>query len=415
MTDTSSTTTDKPRWSLFGPGLVVAATGVGAGDIVASLVAGQRYGLNFVWAILLGVLIKFALNEGVGRYSLATGHTILDGIHSLGRWASGYFGVYTLIWGFVYGAAATSSCALALSALIPGVSFWFWVIAHAVLGAVLVLTHSYQRFERIITALVGLMFVTVVGSALLVLPRLGDILATGVPALPEGSLIYALGLIGGVGGSITMASYGYWLIEKGWNDKRYIGVMRADSLSAYCITGVFCLAMLIMGAAILYGTEFTVSGKQGLVDFAGELGNRLHPVVRYGFLIGFWAAAFTSLLGVWNGVSYLWADFVRLVRGTRVAPEAIRKTASYKFYVLWLTFPPLLLHLIGKPVMLVIVYGALGAIFMPFLAIVLLVLLNSSRIERDYRNHWRSNAGLTLSLLLFAVLTLNELVGMLGG
>ncbi|RKR04465.1 Mn2+/Fe2+ NRAMP family transporter [Kushneria sinocarnis] len=400
------------RWSIVGPGLVVAATGVGAGDLLAALVAGQRYGLTFIWAIALGVVLKFALNEGVGRYTLGTGRTILEGIHSLGRWASGYFGVYTLIWGFSYGAAATSSCALAMSALIPAIPFWGWAVLHGLAGCVLVLTNTYQRFERLVTALVGLMFITVVGSALLVLPRLGDIMATGLPTLPDGSLLYALGLIGGVGGSITMASYGYWLVAKGWKSDSHIRIMRLDCLSAYVITGIFCLAMLVMGAAILYGTDMTVSGQQGVVTFAGALGNQLHPVVRLLFLIGFWAASFTSVLGVWNGVSWLWADFIRLMRQRDVTREVLNTTGAYRFYVLWLTFPPMLLHLLGKPVLLVIVYGALGAIFMPFLAIVLMVLLNSDRIEAPLRSSWRSNLVLTLSLVLFAVLMGNELLGM---
>jgi Mn2+/Fe2+ NRAMP family transporter len=31
-----------PRWRLIGPGLVVAAAGVGAADLVATLVAGSK-------------------------------------------------------------------------------------------------------------------------------------------------------------------------------------------------------------------------------------------------------------------------------------------------------------------------------------------------------------------------------------
>ena len=36
--------------------------------------------------------------------------------------------------------------------------------------------------------------------------------------LPEASLVYVLGLLGGVGGSIALAAYGYWLREKGWRE-----------------------------------------------------------------------------------------------------------------------------------------------------------------------------------------------------
>ncbi|SFA53488.1 hypothetical protein SAMN05192569_104319 [Parageobacillus thermantarcticus] len=35
------------KWNIIGPGLIVAATGVGAGDLVAALVAGTNYGLVF--------------------------------------------------------------------------------------------------------------------------------------------------------------------------------------------------------------------------------------------------------------------------------------------------------------------------------------------------------------------------------
>lgn len=91
--------------SVIGPGLIVAATGVGAGDLVAALVAGANYGLVFVWAIILGSVLKFALNEGVGRWHVTSGKTILEGWHMMGKWATGYFGIYSIIWGFVYGAA----------------------------------------------------------------------------------------------------------------------------------------------------------------------------------------------------------------------------------------------------------------------------------------------------------------------
>src|SRR5699024_2545873 len=192
MSDHTDSTSDDPEWSLIGPGLLVAATGVGAGDLAAGVVAGSLYGLNFIWAVLVGIVIKFGLNEGVGRYHLATGQTIIDGVHSLGRWASGFFGGYSLLWGFVYGAAVSSSSSLAAYALFPAIPFWVYVVAHPIVGAVLVLSNRYETFEDIITVLISLMVITVVGSAIFVLPQLGDIISTGIPALPGGSVIYAL-------------------------------------------------------------------------------------------------------------------------------------------------------------------------------------------------------------------------------
>src|ERR687893_791502 len=95
-----------PRWRLIGPGLVVAATGVGAADLVATMIAGSKYGYALLWAVVVGCVMKVVLVEGAGRYSLATGRTIYEGWSSLGRWTHAYFGPYIVIWGFVYGAAA---------------------------------------------------------------------------------------------------------------------------------------------------------------------------------------------------------------------------------------------------------------------------------------------------------------------
>lgn len=409
MSDHTDSSDEVPDWSLIGPGLLVAATGVGAGDLAAGLVAGSRYGLNFIWAVLVGIVIKFALNEGVGRYHLATDETLLEGIHSLGRWASGFFGGYSLIWGFVYGAAASASCSLAANALFPGIPFWVYIVAHPIVGAILVLANRYETFENVITVFISLMVVTVVGSAILVLPQLGDIISTGIPALPGGSTIYALGLIGGTGGTITMASYGYWLNEKHWDSPNYIPLMRRDASSAYLITGLFVISLIIMSAALLYGTGASVSGEDGLLTLASNLGSELHPVLRYAFLIGFWSASFTSLLGTWHGVSYLFADFVQEFFGTSKRAEQLRGTKWYKFYVLWLTFPPMLLYFLGEPVFIIIIYGALGAVFMPFLAIVLMLLLNSERVDAAERNGLLFNTLLSISALLFIALLIDEL------
>jgi Mn2+/Fe2+ NRAMP family transporter len=398
------------KWNIIGPGLIVAATGVGAGDLVAALVAGTNYGLVFAWSIIVGAILKFVLNEGVGRWHLLSGKTIFEGWQSMGKWASVYFGVYALIWGFVYGAAGTSSCALAMSAMIPAIPLWAWAIIHGIAGFALTWSGRFRLFERAMNILVGLMFITVVGSAVLALPKLSGLWHTAVPDLPKGSLLYALGLIGGVGGSITMASYGYWIQENGWKDRSYVSAMRYDSAIAYIVTAIFTLSLLVLGAALLYGTDVSISGEQGLVSFASIMGNEIHPAARWLFLLGFWSASFTSVVGVWNGVSYLFADFIRNLRKSHIDKRKLNQTKAFRFYIFWLTFPPMLLHFIGKPVGLIIAYGALGALFMPFLAITLLWLLNSKKeLPEEGRNHWLSNLFLALCLVLFVVLAINEL------
>lgn len=79
MPDTSSSNQTKVKWTFAGPELVAAATDVGAADLVATMIAGQRYGYALLWAVIIGTIMKIVLVESVGRYSLATGNTMFHG------------------------------------------------------------------------------------------------------------------------------------------------------------------------------------------------------------------------------------------------------------------------------------------------------------------------------------------------
>jgi Mn2+/Fe2+ NRAMP family transporter len=403
-----------PRWKVVGPGLVVAATGVGAADLVATLIAGSRYAYTLLWVVVLGTVLKVILVEGAARYSLASGRTIFEGWRTVGRWTTWYFAPYIVIWGFVYGASAMSSSALPIVALFPELSLRWVAIGSGLLGLVLVWFGSYAAFEKIMVGLVGIMFLAVVTAAVRTVPNLGEIVTGLVPIVPEGSLLYILGIAGGVGGTITLAAYGYWLREKGWATPRFMRVMRLDNGVAYAVTGLFVICTLVIGAELLYSRQISLSaGDRGLVDLSAVLDARYGSVFRVMFLLGFWAASMSSLIGVWSGVSLMFADFIGNLRGLPPGDPRTRTGGTlFRAYTLWLTFPPMLLLLLDRPVALIFAYGILGAIFMPFLAITLLVLLNRHDVE-PWRNGVVSNGLLGLCAILFAALAINEVRGVL--
>ncbi|MFC7686418.1 Nramp family divalent metal transporter [Ureibacillus sp. GCM10028918] len=403
------------RLKKVGPGIVVAATGVGTADLITSIVIGTQFGMTFIWAILVGSILKYFLNEGVGRWHLASERTMVQGWQQLGKWATGYFGVYSILWGFVYGATAASTCAMALYAVFPVIPLWAWAAIHAVAGFLLVWFGKYHVVEKVMTVLIGIMFLTIIGTALLFLPSFGEFMSGFVPRVPDGSFMLMMGLIGGVGGTITMASYGYWLAEKKWSGPKWVSTMRLDSKVAYTLTAIFTIAGLVIGAQFLFGTDVNLRGDQGLIDLAGLLGQEFGEPMKWVFLVAFWSAAFSSLLGVWNGVPYLFADFVQTIRQKKDAPrKQVQETdKAYRFFLFWLTFPPMILYFFGKPVELVILYGALGSLFMPFLAISLLVLLNSKKIDQPLRNKTLPNVVLVACVAMFVYLGGSELINIL--
>ena len=57
--------------------------------------------------------------------------------------------------------------------------------------------------------------------------------------------------------------------------------------------------------------------------------------------------------------------------------------------------------------------ASLGARFLPFLAITLLILLNSQRVAPEYRNRLGSNVVLAVSVIPFIVVGVQEVLGSL--
>ena len=224
--------------------------------MVSSLVAGTDFGMVLIWAVVFGALLKWFLTEGIGRWYMASGQTMLQGWHSLGRGATYYFIVYLFIVTFVFGAAVTSTAALAVDAAFPDtLPLWLWAALHGVAAFVIVGIGRYELFERIMKGFAGLKFGAVVLLAILLAPNLGELALGFVPRIPDGALINVLAIIGGVGGTYSLAAYTYWVRERGWSYPSWIPMMRTDVTVGYVLTALFMVAMLVIGAELLFGDE----------------------------------------------------------------------------------------------------------------------------------------------------------------
>jgi Mn2+/Fe2+ NRAMP family transporter len=371
----------------IGPGILITATGVGAGDIATAGFSGAKLGVVILWAASIGAFVKFCLNEGLTRYQLATGDTLLEGaLRRFGRPAQALFLLYFLPWSFFVGSALIGGCGVAGHALIPIFDNAqhgkiFWGLTHSALGAWLALRGGYKLFEKVMAVAIGVMFITVTATAILLRPDWAAI-AQGLvlPRIPEGGITWTVALMGGVGGTLTVLCYGYWIREEGRTTLADLPGCRLDLAVGYTVTALFSIAMVIVGSR----SEISGRGTGLIVALAQSLEGPLGPGGRWVFLVGAWAAIASSLLGVWQSVPYLFADFVSICRGDDEAgQQAARSTGSalYRGYVLVLASVPALgLALSFREAQKL--YGIIGAGFLPLLAITLLIL-NSSGKQRN--------------------------------
>lgn len=395
-----------------GPGLLVAATGVGAGDLATAAFTGQALGTAVLWAVVVGAGVKYVLNEGLARWQLATGETLLEGaLGRVPRVLRGVFLGYFLVWSFLVAAALMGACGAVAHAILPLTGSApgdkvLWGLVHGAAGVVLVRLGGYRLFERLMGGAIALMFVTVVATALRVTPDWGAV-AAGllVPRLPDlpGATGWTVALMGGVGGTLTVLCYGYWIREEGRTGPGDLGLCRLDLGLGYGMTALFGAAMVIVGSTL----EVEGSGAGLVVSLADRLEATLGPAGRWTFLAGAWAAVASSLLGVWQSVPYLFADQWRLLRRGRESAEpaaAVDTTARpYRLFLYGLATVPALGLVHGFAAMQRL-YAVTGALFMPILAATLLALGHRRWIGKEHRNRPVTHAVLVAILGFFTVL-----------
>ena len=398
---------------LAGPGLVVAATGIGSGDVVSATVGGARYGIVLLWAIALGAFFKFVLSEGIARWQLATGQTVIEGwAEHLHASVKIVFGVYLVLWTIAVSAALTNACGLGLANLTGGAVSQSWgAVLHSLIGFAFVYLGGYGKFEKLMKVLVGVMGFSILVCAALTMNNPGPAL-TGLvlPTIPGGSGTYVLSLIGGIGGSVTMLSYNYWMREEGMRGSGYLSYVRGDVAVAYVFTALFGISIMLIANTAFFVPGVALKDAEAVPRMAAFLGTILGPFGIWAYGLGFWAAVFASLLGVWQGVPYLYADIYGVMKGLSVAArEDITKVTSrpYQLGLIFISLVPLPLAFTGAPLLVIVTYTVIGSLFVPFLAGTLLYLNN----KVDWADKDVPKNAVMTNVLLVAILVLFLFVG----
>lgn len=405
----------------IGPGLLLAATGVGGGDLATGTFVGSLLGTAVLWAVVVGAFMKFVTTEGLARWQLVTGNTFLEGlVDKMGPAVIWVFLPYLLLFSFFVGSAQMSAVGVALVALVPvfedpDQGKIVFGMASSLIGLGLVLRGGYGLFEKVMGVCIAIMFVTVVVTAIALWPGTSEVVqGLFVPTIPDFSgigLTWTVALIGGVGGTLTIMCYGYWLREEGRGGVDELSACRIDLGTGYVMTAIFGVAMVIVGSTVVIEGQGTTL----LVSLADRLEGPLGVWGRGLFLIGAFGAVFSSLLGVWQSIPYLFADSWRLI--TKPFDPAVQEPVDtnglpYRGFMIALGIVPMIGLFWGFQQVQKF-YTITGALFFPFLALALLIWNGRSDwVGSQYKNHPITSVALIGVLVFFSWLGLRTIFGL---
>ena len=403
----------RSRLSKIGPAILLTATSVGAGDILTGSLAGAEAGIAVLWAVPAGVLLKWTLNEGIARWQMASGTTLLEGwVTKLGAWIQWVFLAYLILFTLAVGGMASSAAGVAGAGLAslgdPDRARQLWGPIHSLSALLLVWFGGYALLKRILAVCVGAMFATVTLTAVLLSPDWAAVARGFVPSTPAGSTGWIAGLIGAIGGTVALISYGYWIREEGRTGREGLRECRFDLILSYVVIGLFGVAVVIVGSRV----QVRGQGAGLAILLAEQLGLALGPYGKWIFLVGFWAAVFSAMLGVWQSLPYLFTDFLWLRQGSGVAQRGdvdVSRTRSYRAYLIFMATVPLIL--LRFPVQrLQLAFGITGAMLLPLLSLTLLMMNNRREwVGEEFRSNALINAVLVVALLFFGYLGVTEI------
>jgi len=413
----------------LGPGMIVAGSVVGSGELIATTKVGGQSGFWLLWLILVGCAIKVFCQVEFGRFSLATGKTVLTGLDEL---PGPRIGSHVVIWlwciqaVFLVGILSGILGALghALTTAVPltdagsnwvalqaervqwslsgGVGdgpavpespadlIWWAVMVVAATTGLLVMGR-FKLVQNLSTTLVCAFTAVTVGTVVLLQGNpewavTGEELMQGLsfqlPPGDEDSLGTALAAFGMIGiGASELVMYPYWCQEKGyarWTGVRedtpvwmerargWMRVMRIDAGVSLLVYTTATLAFFLLGAAILRQVGLEPTNEELIPTLAGMYEPVFGTWSVPVFLVGAVAVLYSTFFVAQASFALLFTDAVRVLGlGAQDDEGRERWRLGFRWALPWVCLTIYLLW--PKPVMLVLLGGLAQALLLPVL------------------------------------------------
>lgn len=327
----------------IGPGIVIAGSVIGSGELINTPIQAARFGFVLLWAVILACVIKYFLQVEFGRHTLAHNRTPFEAFNSLPgpnwggvSWIGPAYMAGCLLTGLSLAGMLRATAGLFHNLLpisaSPVTSTNVWSIIVAIVLMLMLWRGAYSDLEKLIAILVGVLsFSILVGAVLIqgtefritgkqVLSGLTFSFGDADRAAAAAAVVSLLGALGATANELFM--YPYFVLEKGygafagsseapgWVDRArgWIRVMQVDVAVCTLLATVTTLGYFLVGAAVFH-SQGKVPGGDQVIDQLSELLTRSWGRWTKGiFLCGAAATIMSTLIVATAGYSRMWTD-----------------------------------------------------------------------------------------------------------
>ena len=398
----------------IGPGTVIAAAFIGPGTITMCSIAGAKYGLDLLWALLFSLIVTTILQLTAAKIGLITQKGLsINLISSFSNSFYKYIAIFLvlsaiLVGNTAYEAGNISGGVMGMSSVFGEFSFSLagfkinlYSLVVGMMAFIILFIGNRKIIEKVLIGLVLLMSFAFLTSAIIVKPDL-LILVKGlfIPKFPADSFIVIVGLIG-----TTVVPYNIFLhaslVSDKWGSPSDFDFVKTDTLLAVLLGGVISMSVMITASAI--------SDLQ--INSASDLGYAIEPVFgsfsKIIISLGLFAAGLTSAVTAPLAASYVTCGCL----GWSV------ESKGYKFRLVWfcvLFLGVLFSSLNYKSIEVIKFAQVANGILLPVIAIFLLIVANNKKLLKNHVNSYLFNFITVVIVLVTIFIGLKSILSVIG-
>ena len=317
--------------SKLGPGLLFAGAAIGVSHLVQSTRAGADFGWGLIWALILVNIFKYPFFQYGPRYAMATGESLLDGYHKIGKIFLITYFILNLATMFTIQTAVTivtAGLASSLFGITDNMVVWSLIIT--IICYIILLLGKYKVLDKMIKVIILILAISTIFSTGVASINSEEIFSFK-QVFPSGSgLVFLVAFMGWMPAPLDISIWhSIWTLEKKKNQKISPKESLFDFNIGYFATVILGICFVSLGAFVMYnsGLSFSNSGSvfanQLIELYTSNLGDSFYLIISI--------CAFTTMLS--TTITCLDASPRTMSRATQL----LLKNNNRNYYFQWIS------------------------------------------------------------------------------